>query len=197
MKASSVIMVPTGMYHKTKKVMFRKIFFLSALSPRHHSCSISQAHLQLWQYILNKNMSCLVLYYSLALLVLSATVVAQNQCRDDVVIQSASCDPTDLESCQERCGGEGAEYLLNKCCAHVGVSASLLAFEESELWVDLLNVRFSTWTLFASILFVALFNRLKSFVVDRMFHNRTTIFVPEPMFVSIMSMVVRMWWPKL
>ena len=64
---------------------------------------------------------------------------AAQECREDVVIKSTLCDPNNKELCEKKCGVLGA-FLLGKCCSHVGVSASILAYEVSDLWVDRLNV---------------------------------------------------------
>jgi len=54
---------------------------------------------------------------------------------DAIVIKKGQCDPTDSARCDELCNKHGSSYLRDECCAHVGKSASLLAFEEDSKWV--------------------------------------------------------------
>mmetsp|Transcript_6071 Transcript_6071/g.12796 ORF Transcript_6071/g.12796 Transcript_6071/m.12796 type:complete len:1062 (-) Transcript_6071:175-3360(-) len=82
--------------------------------------------------------------HPIALLALLSTSIAQvpqdyEQCIDDVVLKSSTCNPNDVELCRERCGVLNTQFLLDKCCAHDGVTASILAYEPNELWVDRLN----------------------------------------------------------
>jgi hypothetical protein len=53
----------------------------------------------------------------------------------------SSCDGTNVTDCAVRCSGlHGTDrYLADKCCLHVGKSASILAFEEDDKWVPRLQ----------------------------------------------------------
>ncbi|CAB9529621.1 activated protein kinase catalytic subunit alpha-1 [Seminavis robusta] len=59
----------------------------------------------------------------------------------DVVLSNVECNPDDIATCQANCEGLHGkdQYLADKCCAYVGQSASLLAFEEDSLWVPRLE----------------------------------------------------------
>jgi len=55
-------------------------------------------------------------------------------CADETIVD-VGCDPSDLAACERHCGLFDSPYLLDKCCAHAGVMAQVLAFEESAAWV--------------------------------------------------------------
>ncbi|KAL3802961.1 hypothetical protein HJC23_011584 [Cyclotella cryptica] len=62
----------------------------------------------------------------------TSTVEQSNTCDSSSTILQGECDPT---LCDEYCNLYGSTYLSKKCCAHAGVNANLLAFEESATWI--------------------------------------------------------------
>jgi hypothetical protein len=69
----------------------------------------------------------------------AATAAATTTTTSGILI--SSCDGTNVTDCAERCSGvHGTDrYLADKCCLHVGKSASILAFEEDDQWVPRLQ----------------------------------------------------------
>lgn len=65
------------------------------------------------------------------------TTAASESSHQSIVITREKCDPNDVETCTANCRNlHGADnYLADKCCQHIGQSASLLAFEEDSKWV--------------------------------------------------------------
>lgn len=50
------------------------------------------------------------------------------------------CDRSNATYCALHCSSlHGSSYLADKCCIHAGKSASLLAFEEDDKWIDRLK----------------------------------------------------------
>lgn len=66
------------------------------------------------------------------------TTADEAQCEKERVVVGG-CDPNDEETCAKNCGIFESEYLLDKCCKHVGINANLLAFEESDTWIPRLE----------------------------------------------------------
>mmetsp|Transcript_29112 Transcript_29112/g.58129 ORF Transcript_29112/g.58129 Transcript_29112/m.58129 type:complete len:1070 (-) Transcript_29112:185-3394(-) len=56
-----------------------------------------------------------------------------DQCTPDII--NTGCDPSNTTYCTLHCTLHGSTYLSDKCCKHYGITASLLAFEESALWI--------------------------------------------------------------
>lgn len=82
--------------------------------------------------------SAFLLLLTAALSLETSAEESDSSCESGIEIDKNRCD---LTTCPSRCGLHGTSYLLseNKCCAHVGISASLLAFEKDDEWIPRLE----------------------------------------------------------